>query len=630
LFQYTGLPNSYELLQISSGKVYRVAPGANCYKNLFYDFDLEVGETFDGSSIGVGMLFVTEKSTYNLLNNEPRRYLKLTNNLASPSLTVEWVEGIGDIQRGLLPFFPDFEGYDIFVCARDANSELLSPTSPVALCDSFSCQVPYAGFQFAKSDKVVAFTNTSINASVYWWNFGDGTTSTEQHPVHEYATPGCYMITLKAYTNCLANPNIFIYSVNVCLNGGWEPKPMPVPETGINITFVNDSIGYIIAQGKLFGTKDGADTWQQEMLPPDPVTGNPVVTYNISMINQDSGMVWGRYSGSPIDSTSILFTVNGGENWTSSFIAEPDAQFTGIAMLPGGHAAVTDLYHSIFFSDDYGQHWNKVNYPNFGFTALTHAINVIRAGNAFCIYGFIESFSNPTPSFPFLFFTNDNGITWKTVPLYGEQTTYGVFFLNELNGWVTGKNGILLHTIDGGQTWEHIATGALQDLHDVEFSDLMNGWTVGVNGTILHTTDGGQTWLRENCESSVFFSKIATGSQQTSYTLGGSATLLKYQPYGTSPCEFNLTQEYFQKNPTDWTIVPNPATSHIEVTIGQNFPVEHEMVVTVFNAWGQEIQETYLSGYSGEIDLTGLPAGIYFVSGAGQNLTLTGKVFVKM
>jgi hypothetical protein len=58
--------------------------------------------------------------------------------------------------------------------------------------------------------------------------------------------------------------------------------------------------------------------------------------------------------------------------------------------------------------------------------------------------------------------------------------------------------------------------------------------------------------------------------------------------------------------------------------------VEYEMVVTVFNAWGQEIQETYLSGYSGEIDLTGLPAGIYFVSGAGQNLTLTGKVFVKM
>ncbi|MDG6257096.1 MAG: PKD domain-containing protein [Methanomicrobiaceae archaeon] len=62
---------------------------------------------------------------------------------------------------------------------------------------------PGAGFSASPtSGKVpleVTFADTSTNAPTSWaWTFGDGATSTAQHPVHTYATAGSYTVTLTA------------------------------------------------------------------------------------------------------------------------------------------------------------------------------------------------------------------------------------------------------------------------------------------------------------------------------------------------------------------------------------------------------------------------------------------------
>lgn len=44
----------------------------------------------------------------------------------------------------------------------------------------------------------VNFTNNSVNASAYNWDFGDGTTSAEISPKHVYSSAGKYTVTLKA------------------------------------------------------------------------------------------------------------------------------------------------------------------------------------------------------------------------------------------------------------------------------------------------------------------------------------------------------------------------------------------------------------------------------------------------
>ncbi len=42
------------------------------------------------------------------------------------------------------------------------------------------------------------FNNSSTNAVSYLWDFGDGNTSTEESPIHVYATPDTYTVTLTA------------------------------------------------------------------------------------------------------------------------------------------------------------------------------------------------------------------------------------------------------------------------------------------------------------------------------------------------------------------------------------------------------------------------------------------------
>ncbi|MCC2545739.1 PKD domain-containing protein [Hymenobacter sp. BT175] len=48
------------------------------------------------------------------------------------------------------------------------------------------------------TNKDITFTNTTLGATTYQWNFGDGETSTAAAPTHSYARPGEYRVRLTA------------------------------------------------------------------------------------------------------------------------------------------------------------------------------------------------------------------------------------------------------------------------------------------------------------------------------------------------------------------------------------------------------------------------------------------------
>lgn len=58
---------------------------------------------------------------------------------------------------------------------------------------------PNASFKYEVYKNGVVFTNESDRASRYKWDFGDGESSTEKHPEHFYAVPGCYNVSLTAF-----------------------------------------------------------------------------------------------------------------------------------------------------------------------------------------------------------------------------------------------------------------------------------------------------------------------------------------------------------------------------------------------------------------------------------------------
>lgn len=55
----------------------------------------------------------------------------------------------------------------------------------------------------------IHFTNTSLSAEKYIWNFGEGNTSDETNPVYKFKNKGIYSISLKAISegNCVDNSN---------------------------------------------------------------------------------------------------------------------------------------------------------------------------------------------------------------------------------------------------------------------------------------------------------------------------------------------------------------------------------------------------------------------------------------
>ncbi len=65
------------------------------------------------------------------------------------------------------------------------------------VCEDKVCEASFNYEQQSRNSLVFEFTNISKgNIEQFFWNFGDGNTSTEENPVHEYDTPANYLVTL--------------------------------------------------------------------------------------------------------------------------------------------------------------------------------------------------------------------------------------------------------------------------------------------------------------------------------------------------------------------------------------------------------------------------------------------------
>lgn len=59
-------------------------------------------------------------------------------------------------------------------------------------------EMPMALFDYQIDGITVQFTNYSTDATTFMWDFGDGNTSTDENPLHEYTESGNYIITFTA------------------------------------------------------------------------------------------------------------------------------------------------------------------------------------------------------------------------------------------------------------------------------------------------------------------------------------------------------------------------------------------------------------------------------------------------
>jgi hypothetical protein len=141
-----------------------------------------------------------------------------------------------------------FEGQPI----PNANQGVYFPTQPgiyalqvldakgcSGISDTFRVDKALAAFNFTATGLSVEFSNLSVDATQYQWNFGDGGTSVSINPTHNYAAGGIYNVTLIAKTSCSpAFADTITQQVLVMSSSAEEPewaaqtKLFPNPTTG--------------------------------------------------------------------------------------------------------------------------------------------------------------------------------------------------------------------------------------------------------------------------------------------------------------------------------------------------------------------------------------------------------------
>ena len=102
------------------------------------------------------------------------------------------------------------------------------------------------------------FNNTSLAGQTFLWNFGDGTTSTEQYPKHLYEAPGQYTVTLTAYDDATCNKQDVSQPFTIVVSGkptaGFTFSPSPAinntPASFFNTSFDATSYKWIWGDGE--------------------------------------------------------------------------------------------------------------------------------------------------------------------------------------------------------------------------------------------------------------------------------------------------------------------------------------------------------------------------------------------
>jgi PKD repeat protein len=69
--------------------------------------------------------------------------------------------------------------------------------------------LPVSVFGTDQSGLSIDFINTSLYADTYFWTFGDGGTSDEEHPEHTYGDYGTYTVTLISTNDCGSDTTVF-------------------------------------------------------------------------------------------------------------------------------------------------------------------------------------------------------------------------------------------------------------------------------------------------------------------------------------------------------------------------------------------------------------------------------------
>ncbi len=329
----------------------------------------------------------------------------------------------------------------------------------------------------------------------------------------------------------------------------FEPTATLGPTAGWfdDVYFVDQQHGWVSGKvgnkGVILATKDGGQTWQKQLTPPEEV-------WRLTFVSAQVGWALaGDGSGS-----ELLRTTDGGGHWTQLSHIDQAAQRSRSGLIDfvspeigwavagerkllktidGGRTwtdtGLTNVSSVCFGDADHGWATTASGVLRTTDGGVTWSETELKSGEIQCT-GSQEAWVRSTGPFVggtiidyVLWHTADGGIHWN--PVLGHQSSGPL--VNSIptdpgpqpGPWTIGNNGsayfvgfcapcdtsTLVVTHDQGVTWgAPVPLSALPRAHAMSFSDASHGWVVGgtsgqhlSNPMILATSDGGQTWVQQ-------------------------------------------------------------------------------------------------------------------------------------
>jgi gliding motility-associated-like protein len=132
-------------------------------------------------------------------------YSAVFDNQSDAGISWLWDFGDGTFSTAFEPthVYTQVGSYNVRLIANDSTTCNKSDTSAYFTITVYP--IPTASFSWSPNPPLentkTAFTNLSVGATRYLWNFGDGTTSTEVNPVHLYNRTDTFRVKLTAFND---------------------------------------------------------------------------------------------------------------------------------------------------------------------------------------------------------------------------------------------------------------------------------------------------------------------------------------------------------------------------------------------------------------------------------------------
>jgi photosystem II stability/assembly factor-like uncharacterized protein len=301
-------------------------------------------------------------------------------------------------------------------------------------------------------------------------------------------------------------------------NWNWlNPPGVGDAEDLYSTFFFNDSSGFVVGhRGRILRTTNGGAIWQQHSPTYTDLTamsfGNNntgyVTTRNYIYKSVDKGETWSPlsfttgldYASSSRFDHCIFFssdtgiltsasspkcyrTVNGGQNWTTTFSFNPGFYdyVSGISFPNGitGYLALHGGLSGLYKTTSGGLNWQEVG--NFQNLKKLHFVNDS--------VGYATQYNSGWR-------TVDSGKTWTQVLSTDLGTDDAIWFCNARKGFIAGGQGNLKMTTDSGATWTTpvIFDNQYRYFRDIRFFNDTIGYFTTEYGQLYKSIDGGSTW----------------------------------------------------------------------------------------------------------------------------------------